>query len=453
MKTVKILLLGFCMLVFNSCSDDFLSMSPQADANAEVFYKTASDFEVATIAIYSEFRNYYGNPHYLTYTEYRSDNLTYSTYIYKNVAENTLLSNDTASLWNTLYQIIYRANVVINRIDGTDIDESIKSKLKGEALAFRGMAYHHLAVFFGGVPLFTTEPTTKEALETSRSSLEETYARAEEDLNTAVSLLPPSNEQGRIDKFIAEGLLARVNITLEKWSEAVTVLDDVRTNSSYDFAQDFESIWSLEGEKSPEIMLAAVWSPELPTSWLPQQFLNVNNYTQQNFDYEDGYYESFETGDIRRDATLGYNPDDNNTPLNNKFDYGELPGDRWTMDIPALRYTDVLLMYAEALSESAGSVQTESLNIINQVRDRAGLDDLTPAQVPDMATFRDILMQERRSEFAWEGLRWFDLKRTGRAVEALQAVGHSADDVWLLYPIPQSEIDKMPDALTQNPGY
>lgn len=452
MKTIKIFLLGLSLLVVNSCSEDFLNQSPKADVGADNFYKTESDFEVANIAVYQAFRSYYGDPHYLTYTEFRSDNLTYSTYIYKNVAENTLLSNDTLALWNALYQLIYRANVVINRIEEADIDESVKAKLKGEALAFRGMAYHHLAVYFGGVPLFTTEPTTEEALQTPRSTLEETYARAEEDLATAVSLLPETNEQGRIDKFIAEALLARIQMTLNKWDDAVTGLRDIIDNSSYAFAQDFESIWTLEGEKSPEIMLAAVFSPDLPTGWFPQQFLNVNNYTQQNFQYETGYYESFETGDIRRDATLGYDPEDD-SPLNNKFDYGEQAGDQWTMDIPALRYTDVLLMYAEALSEAAGSVQTESLDIINEVRNRAQLNNLTTSAVPDMETFRDVVMQERRSEFSWEGLRWFDLKRSGRAVEALQAVGHSADETWLIYPIPQSEIDKMPDVLDQNSGY
>src|SRR5690606_14667901 len=151
---------------------------------------------------------------------------------------------------------------------------------------------------------------------------------------------------------------------------AITVLKNILDYSPYGFVQDFESIWSLEGEKGPEFMFAAIGSPELPTSGsISQNFLNVNDYTLHNFRYEEGYYESFETGDIRRDATLGY--DSRNIPLNNKFDYGELPGNRWTMDMPVLRYTDVLLMYAEALSEAAGNVQTESLNIINKVRNRA----------------------------------------------------------------------------------
>jgi hypothetical protein len=370
-------------------------------------------------------------------------------YTYQSVANNAYV--DGAELWNSLYQIIYRANIVINRIEAADIDVAVKSNLKGEAMTLRGLAYHHLAVYFGGVPIFVTEPSTKEALTTPRSTEAETMARAEEDLKTAVTLLPGQNAFGHVNKFVAEALLGRVYITLNKWAEASTILADVVNNSNYTFAPNFEAIWSLTGEKSNEIMLSAVWSNELPTTTYPQQFLKVNTYTQGNFQYEDGYYESFETNDIRRNASLGYNPSDNKA-LNNKFDYGEISGNRWTMDIPCIRVTDVLLMYAEAQSEAAGSVQPGSLQIINQVRSRAGLAALTTSDVPDMGTFRNRLMQERRSEFAWEGLRWFDLKRTGRAVAAFLATGHDlADETWLLYQIPQTEIDKMPGVLEQNP--
>jgi hypothetical protein len=449
MNYLKTGLLVGGLLMATACSDDFLDLSPLSEANTGNFYKTAADFDVATIAIYSAFRDYYGGTPYMTYTEYRSDNLTYTLYDYQSVSENAFV--DGGAVWNSLYQLIYRSNIVINRIENADIDAGIKSQLKGEALAFRGLGYHHLAVYFGGVPIFTTEPSTKEASTTPRATEAETYKQAEDDLALAVSLLSPENEQGRMNKFIAEGLLARVYITEKKWTDAVAVLADVKDNSNYAFADDFESIWSLQGEKSPEIMLSAVWSDELPTTSFPQQFLNVNNYTQGNFQYENGYYESFEAADKRLDATLGFDPADGKA-LNNKFDYGEISGNRWTMDIPCLRFTDVLLMYAEALSEASNAVEPESINIVNQIRGRAGLVDLTAADVPDMPSFRARLLNERRSEFAWEGLRWFDLRRTGTAVAALQAAGHTqANEYWLLYQIPQTEIDKMPDVLVQNP--
>jgi len=120
-----------------------------------------------------------------------------------------------------------------------------------------------------------------------------------------------------------------------------------------------------------------------------------------------------------------------------------------------LRYTDVLLMYAEALSEVSGSVQNESISILNQVRNRAGLSSYTSSDIPDIATFRKRMLAERRSEFMFEGIRWFDLVRSGTAIETLNALGtnKNANETWLLFPIPPTEIDKMPDLLPQNPGY
>ena len=121
------------------------------------------------------------------------------------------------------------------------------------------------------------------------------------------------------------------------------------------------------------------------------------------------------------------------------------------MDFPVQRYTDVLLMYSEVMAEIEGKVTQKSLTLLNQVRKRAGLKDLTV--VPDLATFRVAMQKERRSELMFECVRWFDLVRTETAVDALKAVGLNANENWLLFPLPQAEIDKMQGVLKQNPGY
>ena len=122
-----------------------------------------------------------------------------------------------------------------------------------------------------------------------------------------------------------------------------------------------------------------------------------------------------------------------------------------------LRYADVLLMYAEALNEisydaSEGSV---ALKQLNDVRERAGISTLTSADVPNKETFKKAILDERQREFPYEGHRWFDLVRMGYAKQALSAEGIDVQDYQLLFPIPQTEIEKIGNSsiLWQNPGY
>ena len=122
-----------------------------------------------------------------------------------------------------------------------------------------------------------------------------------------------------------------------------------------------------------------------------------------------------------------------------------------------IRYADVLLMYAEALNEvSYDATGTgDAFKYLNSVRARAGVASLTPAQLPDQASFRNATLQERNLELALEGERWFDLLRSGQAISALAAVGITVQPYQLLYAVPQTEIDVInnPNNFPQNPGY
>jgi hypothetical protein len=112
-----------------------------------------------------------------------------------------------------------------------------------------------------------------------------------------------------------------------------------------------------------------------------------------------------------------------------------------------LRYADILLTYAECIMEIEGGVSSnpEALDVFNQVRQRAGLEPL------DMID-KEIVLHERRVEFAFEGHRWFDLLRSGRAIEILSIHGKNPDIHNLLFPIPSGELQINPN-LEQNPGY
>src|SRR5690606_25013057 len=118
--------------------------------------------------------------------------------------------------------------------------------------------------------------------------------------------------------------------------------------------------------------------------------------------------------------------------------------DNW----PVIRYADVLLLYAEALNETNNGPDQTAYDIINAIRDRA---DLSPMSNLSYEQFRLSLENERRVELAFEGHRWFDLLRYGRAIELMTDKGYAIQSPRdLLFPIPQSQIDVNPEGLTQN---
>jgi hypothetical protein len=130
---------------------------------------------------------------------------------------------------------------------------------------------------------------------------------------------------------------------------------------------------------------------------------------------------AYEEGDTRFAASIDstYDSNGNKLPYCKKYLHTHTTfgyaGDDW----PVYRYAETLLFMAEAINEQGGR-SSEALGYLNQVRERAGLADVS---VTDQSSLRDIIMHERRIELAFENKRWFDLVRTGKAVEVISAYG------------------------------
>lgn len=466
-RYITILAVAALVLGQTSCSEDFIELSPISSANTNSFYKNQKDFEMAIVGVYNVFQSVHSTM-WTEYLEFRGDTYTHPGYTYQEISNNVFLPNTTSSMWSTMYQMISYSNIILERIDAVEMDEAVKTRIKGEALFFRGYAYFALVRIFGDVPLVTSEISTDEALQIGRTPVKEVYGQLTNDLTNAAAALPQTLEAtqlGRITRYAAEGELARAYITMSgfplkenHWADAKVLLDDIIESKQFEFSPTYQDIFSFQNERGKEIILAAKF-----------KIGGIGESTQYQRQFnpayggspilETGVYESYEAGDIRRDFNIATEyttlvgvviPMLNNT----KFDYGyDKASTESGMDFPVLRYTDVLLLKAEVMTEILGAVDNESLAILNQVRNRAGLADLATADVPDPAAFRIAIQKERRSELMFECVRWFDLVRTGTAVEALQALGLNANENWLLFPLPQLEIDKMQGLIKQNPGY
>ncbi len=445
------------ILIFGSCSDEFLDLPPQNNGTVGQFYSNQSDFETAVVGLYSRFSGAIIGLQMLE--EYRGDNLTNIQYHYLELAENQFGPNTTSMFWNLYTDLVYPANIILSRIDDVEMDASAKDRIKGQAHFFRGFAYYTLNLWFGGVPSVTEPLGVDESYSLGRSSEAEIWAIAESDFSQAASLLDPSVEIGRVDEYDARVYLAKTLMQQQKWGEAETALANVFTNSGAALEPSWNNLWSLDVEKSSqEYMLSVLLSPAAPNNNWAQQFLYMENTPglQGNFRYKPGYYESFEAGDIRRDATLGYTPNQLREE-NRKYDFGyDLSEFRFIGDIVVIRFADVQLLYAEAISMNAGSPQQQSLDLMNETRNRAGLGPLTLGDVPTLDDFVTAILAERRAELAFEGHRYSDLKRQDKLVEYVNAMGgvYNFDNTYNYVPIPQQEIDKVgSDILLQNDGY
>ncbi len=473
-KITKYIKAGLLLLVLSlqvSCDESFIELAPISNANVNSFYKSPADFETAIMGVYNQWQSVY-NTRWTEYNEFRADTYTHVQYSYYEIAENIFTLNTTAGFWNELYKVITFSNIILDRIEGVEFENSSdKDRIKAEAAFFRAEAYFALVRFFGPVPLIVHETNSKDALKVGRTPVTTIFDQIEEDYLYAVANLPTTidpSEYGRISKFGAQGELARVYVTLsgavyneDRWSDAVPLLEDVLFNSPFDFADTYEEIFAEDGsgEKGKEVVLSAVFKAggEGEASNYNRQF--VGRYGGHPV-FENGVYESFETDDVRRDINIALDYISLEGALitettNVKFDWGYDIGTGTSgLDFPILRYTDAYLLYAEAKAEIAGNVPTESLDILNKVRTRAGLTALTTTDIPNLNSFRTAMQKERRSELMFECVRWFDMVRTGTAVEILTDLGKPADNTWLLFPIPQIEIDIIgKSVLPQNLGY
>jgi hypothetical protein len=172
-------------------------------------------------------------------------------------------------------------------------------------------------------------------------------------------------------------------------------------------------------------------------------------------------YDAFENNDLRRSVTVEPVPNDNQGRLYcDKFTHRpEIVNDEDNNFI-VLRYADVILMLAEAINETGYVPDGEAFNYLNSVRLRAGVSTYNSSNVTTQEAFREAVLQERRLELSLENHRWFDLLRTGKAIEVMQAYNETRGPVIVqvdkheLYPIPQAQIKNMNSPnFQQNPGY
>lgn len=492
---IKTILVGIMLIVLGSCSD-FLNISPENAVTPDNFFQTESDFQQAVDGVYAPLQELYDSPASWAMAEMRSDNTHYFYNVdyrqphpeeiadFMSGSENSVLDD---RYYNN-YDIIARANQVLAVIDDANFDQAIKDNFKGQVLFLRAMSYFDLVRFYGDVPLHLEPATGLESASLTRSSVEEVYNQIITDANSAAALLPnkANQEAGRATSGAVWTLLGDVYLTLGEWSNAENVLKNVNGYSLLnDYAEIFDPVNKNHEESIFEIQYLENTSLGL-ASYFPYYFIPLtDNHSQLtlgpsgsqsaplsgwNIPTEDLLL-AYEDNDQRLEASIGFHTGPSlisdtsyvNLPYIKKYQHPHSIFGQTNQNFPIYRYAEVLLMLAEAINEQDRF--SEAQNFLNQVRNRASLDNYNANGQADL---REAILHERRIELVFENKRWLDLVRTGKAIEVMNEYGamlksnpayyylssstYSVDQNDLLFPIPFLEIQVNPD-LEQNPGY
>ncbi len=481
-----IFIMVLASILISSCSKDFIEIIPESMVTVEKVYKTDKDFQDAVIGVYNGLRAPYFQ--FWQFGDLRADDTQQDAQRWVaevRVDDFVMDVNDPLLInsWRDYYSIIFRINSLLSNIEKADVSIVPNKELYiGEAKFIRALVYFDLVRIFGDVPMLTNPLSIDEAYKIGREKTDIIYNEIIiKDLLDAENSLPEKQagtNVGRATKGAATALLGKVYLTRHDFANAESELQKVTTmgyallnnfNDLFDYTKEhtieyifdieyidggfglgsnFTSIFNMEGQDVGPALVSEIkriyniTAPQSGGAGTPSAELRA----------------LFDTQDLRKDITVAtgvYDQNGNFVPIvggitgfTKKYMTSLSINNDSRANWKVIRYADVLLMYAEVLNENGKT--NEALVYLNQVRKRAGLAEylnLTQAEA------REKVYLERRFELYLEGHRWFDLVRTGRALEVMQSRGMKPH--MTVFPIPRSQIEVVndPSIFSQNPGY
>lgn len=486
MKAFRIILTFLLVLgITVQCSEDYLERTPPSSLTEDIFFNTEEDALATINAAYAaiQLRPMYAEI-YPKLAEVPSDDtalnntggLSFDTFTW-NAATGEL-----DNVYQSCYEGIFRCNLAIARIPEIEIDQSLADRLVGEAKFLRGLYYWHLAANFGEVPLILeADPSDLSKGAVAKNGLDEIYAQMIQDLKDAETALPESYDEsnvGRATKGAAQALLGKVYLYDEDYVNAETYFLKVIDSDNYSLFPDFAELFTEANENSEESIFEIQYANVGGGTWAGGDGANNNETNLRwrlnlpqccggfgNLLPTQSIVDEYEDGDPRLDASIFRDGDyydetdpeysSDWTPTGYTIKKGMFPvvrneagsGLNWMV----IRYSDVLLMYAEAANEN-GNMQ-DAIDAINEVRDRVDMPELPTAEYPVSTKEEvfDAIVHERRVELAFEYHRFNDLKRWRLAPEVLGPLGYQSPK-HRYFPLPQAELDVNPE-LEQNSNY
>lgn len=363
---------------------------------------------------------------------------------------------------------ITRTTQVISDLENATVfaDDNFKNQLIAEVKMARGWTMYFLLEMFGPVPVILDPALVgnKEAeSDLTRPSRAEFMTTIVSDLEFAATHLPRDpSEYGRFNKGIALTVLMRLYLNEKDFQNAESVGREIQA-MGYSLVGDYASLFREATERNDETIFAISCDPVSQGRGSDGNFNAYRYYTRpDDFPGKAGwagpnavfmatweFYDSFDPADERRALLIDSYGSRNRTNMIgaviDKYP-PEGPNAYQGNDIVLARYADVMLMLAEAINENSNGPTQEAIDLVNEVRDRAGIGALPGGDTSSKQAFNDAILRERAWELYFEGLRFFDLRRHDKWSSAVGAVNGKQPSP-SLFPIPQYAVD---DGCAQN---
>ena len=479
-----------------SCTDDFVERPVEYSIDSENYFNSKAEYESALIGAYDLLQSTFVN---VLMGEIASDNTLCGgnspTDVpgYQQVDDmiHTPVNTEVKKLWDWMFAGVQRSNYILEFKDKTDFEG--KDQIIAEARFLRAYYHFELVKWFGPIPL-NGDKRFVPGDETSipRSSVADVYASIQEDLIFASEHLNTIPSQaGRATKGAALALLGKAYLydasntdNVETYKLAAAKLQEVINSGEYILVPNFNDIFEMAGENGPESVFEIQYTDVEGGSYGYMQaiegnvavgFAGPNSYEGPFFTAGNNFnlptqkiVDAFEDDDLRKEVTIldmdawvlehpevTYTKQNEHTGYFNRKYIPRKRSENAAADLKltnpnnyrAIRYADVLLMAAEAYQKSGNDIKAQEY--LNLVRKRAFGNENHKITFTGSNLYNAILA-ERRVEFAGEGLRFFDLVRTGRAAQEIDGFVTGKNDI---FPVPLEEIQFSNGNWTQNPGY
>lgn len=420
--------------------------------------------------------------------------------------------------WQGDYLSIRKANRYLENVDNVFMDEALKARYKAEARALRAYFHMELLLLYGEVPILTNS-LTQDQNTASRNTEQEVYEFVIGEFSAAAEGLPDgyTNEDAwRISKPACWAFITRLALFYKQYDVVAEYAKQIIDLGQFELYPDYKGLFTYDGELNDERIFfklngaSATWDLFGPYSLGGNSIISPTNIVVNNFETKQGKT-IWELGTDSVDAYLR-NPIHNNNRDQRLNATVLLPGEvilgeklqpflqdnqnsnrigiqgstatgYWvkkyldtrdrngarTLDLMIFRYGEVLLNYVESLVELGQIGNPDIISYLNQIRNRADMPDVDVTVYNSQEKLRELVRRERQSELAYEGQRFFDIRRWGIADEVMNGQVYGATNpetgetvhveirVYkpnrdVRYPIPRGETIANPN-LGQNPGY
>jgi hypothetical protein len=342
---------------------------------------------------------------------------------YGQVNNNNILEDNALieGIWADIYTAINRVNTIIDVLNDVELSDSERTEFESELRFLRALHYYNLFTLFGEVPIKDQPTKDLGNISVPLSSVEDVQQFIIQDLDFARGNIR-NTIPTKATNYAAETLRARLYLYRQEWDSVVNITSGIINSGNFALEEEYSNLFTTE--QGPESIFEVDFNAQDKNRLAEYFFPNTLN-GRYEMAPEQNLIDDYEANDKRKSATINMS---GNTPYVMKYENLTDGSD----NVYVFRFAEIYLMRAEANAQRGTGV----INIksdINKIRTRAGLSGVPGSSREDLLL---AIEKERRLEFAFEGQRWLDLTRTGRAVEVLPNID---DPEQFYFPVPLSE--------------